>query len=323
MAANANTYQEVDAVGNREDLSDFIYNIDPDETPFMTNIGTPRKVKATKHEWQVDALAAASDTNAKVQGDEYTVEAVTPTTRVGNFTQISHKNFSISGTQEAVESAGRNSEIAYQRVKKGKEMKRDIEKQMLSNKASVAPAGATAGQSAGFESWLETNVSRGATGANGGFNTGTGVVDAPTAGTNRTVTEALLKTVLQSCFENGGKPTTAYMNAALKGAFSTFTGIADIRKDAPGKAQATIIGAADVYVSDFGMITMVPHAYGTRANSVLLVDHNYVAKGVLRPMFEQELAVTGDAEKRAMNEEYTLIVDNEAAHGIIADVTAT
>lgn len=322
MAANASTFQEVDAVGNREDLADVIYNIDPHETPFMSNIGTAT-VSATKHEWQKDTLAAAVDTNAKVQGDEYTLEATSPTERIGNFTQISHKNFSISATQQAVSKAGRNSEIAYQRIKRGKELKRDVEKQMLSNKASVAPASAVAGQSAGIESWLETNVDRGATGANGGYNSGTGVVDAPTDGTNRTFTEALLKTVQESTFSSGGSPTMLFLPPALKREFSTFTGIADIRKEAPGQRQATLIGAADVYVGDFGTLTAMPHPYGMRANSALLIDPTRVRKGVLRRMGEERLSKTADAEKFAMNEEYTLIVDNEAAHGIVADVQAT
>lgn len=319
MAALASTQQEVDAVGNREDLADTIYNIDPHETPFTSNIGTAN-VSATKHEWQKDTLAAAADDNAKVQGDEYTLVAVTPTARVGNFTQISHKNFAISGTQEAVTSAGRASDIAYQRIKKGKELKRDIEKQMLSNKASVAPADAVAGQSAGFESWLETNVSRGGTGANGGFNSGSGLVDAPTDGTGRTYTEALLKDVQQSTFSSGGSPTMLFMPGPLKAEFSSFAGIADIRKDAPGQRQAVLIGAADVYVGDFGTLTAMPHPYGVRATSALLVDPTRVRKGVLRPMGEEPLAKTADAEKFAINEEYTLIVDTEAAHGIVADV---
>lgn len=317
MAVPTNTFKTFESIGNREDLSDIISNIDPTITPFTSNIGT-KPVKATKHEWQLDNLTAASDANAKLEGDDAAAAAITPTVRVGNFTQISDKVFQISGTEETIDKAGRKSEVAYQRVKNGVEIRRDVEKQMLSNKASVAGAAGTARQSAGLESWLTTNVDRGATGANGGFQAGTGLVTAPTDGTLRAFTEAQLQAVQLAAFNAGGRPTALYMGGALKQKFSAFAGIAAIRNQANDSA-ATIVGAADVYIGDFGTLTAVPHPYGVRARSAILVDHTKVHKGVLRGMFDQTLAKTGDSEKHQMIEEYTLIVDNEAACGIVAD----
>lgn len=320
MAQPANTFDTYDSIGNREDLADVIYRIDPEEIPFTSNIGSAT-ARAKKHEWQTQKLIGAVDTNANIEGDDATNEAVLPTVRVGNFTQISDKVTQLSGTIEAVDRAGRAGEMAYQSVLKGLELRRDIEKQMLSLKPSVVGSSSVAAESGGFGAWLTTNTSRGATGTNGGYNSGTGVVDAPGAGTDRPFTEALLKEVMLSCFNNGGRPTMCMLGGDLKQTFSTFSGIAETRRTTTQDMQTTIIGGADVYVSDFGNLTAVPHPYGMPAKNVYLIDPRMAAKAALRPMFSHELAKTGDSERRQVIEEYTLKVNNEAAHGVIADVT--
>src|SRR3990172_8041912 len=137
MTVPTATFQVFTAIGNREDLENLIYNISPTETPFMSMAGRGN-AKAVFHEWQTDALTAAVATNAAIEGDDATNITVTPTIRVGNYAQIAQKAFGISGTQEAVDHAGRNSEIAYQLVKFGKTLKRDMESQLTQNKASNA-----------------------------------------------------------------------------------------------------------------------------------------------------------------------------------------
>lgn len=317
MALPTNTATTYSNVGIREDLSDVIYRVAPEETPFTSNIGRA-KATATFHEWQTEDLAAASDANAVLEGDDATLDAANVPSRIGNRTQISDKTAVVSGTNDAVNKAGRKTEMARQVMLKGMELARDIEKQMLSNKASNAGAAGTPRVSAGMESWIVTNADRGATGSGGGFDSGT--VDAPTDGTLRQFTEDQLKSAHAKAFASGGKPNQLYMDGPLKQRFSAFTGIAQQRKDNAGRSQATIIGAADVYVGDFGTLTAIPHPYGMRNRTVLGIDPRRVKKAILRPMRNWELAKSGDTEKRQMLEEYTLQCDNEKAHFVVADV---
>ena len=319
MAQLANTYDTFDIKGAREDLANIISNISRDETPFLSNIGK-RKVKATKTEWQVDTLAAGSTSNAFVQGDTYGFTDPTPTVRVGNFTQISRKDIRVSGTLEAIDKAGRDSEMSYQTAKKGKELKKDQEAICFANQASLAGSSSVAPLSGGLPTWLTSNVSRGTGGANGGYNTGTGLTVAATDGTARAFTEAQVKAVMQSAFTNGGKPSMIYLSPAQKVAFSAFTGIALNRRDVTKDEQLTLIGAADVYVSDFGKLTTMP-CLQNRTRDAFFVDPEFAHLGVLRPYEVVNVAKTGDAENKIMQVEYTLIVDNEAAHGVVADLS--
>jgi len=316
MTVPSNTQQTYATVGNREDLENKIYKIAANKTPFTSNIGK-EKASSTYHEWQTFSLRSPSGDNKQVQGDTTAATAVKTTTRVGNRSQIFKEMGSVSGTQEAMDHAGVASELAWQKVQKGEELATDIEARMLGNYASVVGDASTAAESAGALAWLSSNVSRGAGGSSGGFNAG--IVAAATPGTQRAFSEALLKTVLASAFNNGARPSQAYMSATQKQQFSAFTGIADIRKDA-GNVQATIVGAADVYVSDFGSISPVPVQYGL-TRDVLLIDPEYWAVGTLRPMKDEMLAKVGDAMPFQIIAENTLVCRNEKASAVIADLT--
>ena len=307
------------AVGMREDLSDVIYNISPTDTPFMSTIGKT-KATAVYHEWQTDSLAAAA-TNAAVEGADATEATLTATTRVGNRTQISQKTVGITGTLEAVDKAGRKSEKAYQLAKASSEIKRDMEFALLNNTVqSNGSAGSTARVLGGLQTWLATNGDFGTSGSAGA--TGT---TARTNGTNRTFEESLLKTVVKEVFESGGSPKVLMVTPAHKQTVSAFAGIAAQRYMAPSDAPTTIIGAADVYLSDFGSMSVVPNRFmlsGNSANEVAFVlDPEYAAVAYLRPFFTNDLANTGDSAKTQLLVEYTLEVKNEAAHGIIADLS--
>lgn len=318
MALPTNTATTYANVGIREDLSDTIYRVAPEETPFTNNIGTA-KATNTYHEWQTENLASAVDTNANLEGDDANLDAANVPSRVGNRTQIADKTAVVSGTNDAVNKAGRATEMARQIMLKGMELARDIEKQMLSNKASDAGAAGTARVSAGMESWIVTNASRGVGGSGGGFSGGT--VAAPTDGTTRAFTETILKAAQLSAFNAGGKPTQLYMGGNQKQVFSGFAGVATKYIDSQQNAQATIIGGSDVYVGDFGRLTAIAHAYGMRSVTVLGIDPRRVRKALLRPMRNWELSKTGDTEKRQLLEEYCLQVDNEAAHFVCADLS--
>lgn len=320
MAAPTNTATSLSQIGNREDLTDILTRVAPEATPFTSNIGQGQKAEAVYHEYQTETLAAADGDNSQLEGDDTSTYEENVTARVGNHTQIFKKAFVISGTQEAVKKAGRKSEINRHRVIKSIEIKRDLEAACLGNRASRAQSGSNARRLGGTPAWLTSNVSRGSGGSNGGFSAG--VVSAATNGTQRTLTEAQLKTVMQSIFNNSGeaKKRDMYMAASHKQVFSTFSGISDIRSEVKGKSMATIYGAADMYMSDFGMLAAIPVAYGL-TRDLLIADNDFLGISTLRGITEEKLAKTGDNEKRHIIMEKTLEVRNEKALGVIADLT--
>jgi len=322
MAIVANTYTRYDAKGIREDLANAIYNISPEDTPFISNIGK-EKASGTFFEWQTDSLAAASTANAVVEGDDVTsFTAATPTERVGNYTQISRKDVVISGTLEVLDKAGRKSELAYQLAKKGAELRRDMEAILLYNQAAAAGSTSVARRTAGLPAFLRTNTNFYTTdGANPTVSNGV-VNAARTDGTQRSFTETILKDVIQKAWTAGGKPKMLMVGPVNKVRASGFTGIAEHRVNVKGNAPTTIIGAADIYVSDFGNLEIVPNRF-QRERDAFLIDPEYVAMATLRPINQVPLAKTGDAEKRMLIVEYGLKVKTEAAHGIAADLTTT
>jgi hypothetical protein len=312
------TYQTYTAIGQREDLSDIIYNISPTDTPLMSSIGKT-KATAVYHEWQVDSLAAASLTNKAVEGADATSATMGVTTRAGNRTQIFQKTVQIAGTLEAVDKAGRKSEKAYQLAKASSEVKRDMELTLLSNQLAAAGDSSTARTLGGLQAWLATNGDFGTSGVAGASGT-----TARTEGTDRTFTETILKTVVKEVYTAGGNPKVLMVNPAHKQTVSAFAGIAAQRYMAPSNEATTIIGAADVYLSDFGTMAVVPNRFMNATNAcdetAFVIDPDMLAIAYLRPFSTNELAKTGDSEKTQLICEATLEVKNEAAHGIIADL---
>lgn len=311
------------AIGQREDLSNTIFNIAPTETPVVSSIGKT-KATATYHEWQTDDLAAASAAGL-IEGADATGASDTPTTRVGNRTQIQGKTVHISGTLDAVDKAGRKTETAYQLAKAGQELKRDMEKTILGN---VAQSNGTAGSAArllgSIQTWLKSNFVTMTDGVAPTTNDGT---NTRTEGaTASAFTEQKLKDCVKSVFENGGTPTLLVVPPTQKQVVSTFAGIAAQRYEAPKNAATTIIGAADVYLSDFGTLSVVPDRFMTAdggtggGEQALLLDPTMASVATLRPFESNLLAKSGDSEKHQMLVEYTLQVSNEKAHGIVADL---
>lgn len=322
MAKITNTFVTADAVGNREELSDVVSRITPEDTPIYSMIGK-EKAKSTHPEWEVDDLAAPGE-NAQAEGDEFDFDEITPPDRVGNYTQIFRKSWAISQTQEAVDNAGRLEKIKKQKLKKGIEVRKDIEYAILDNTASKATDARKFGSLA---SWYETNVSRGATGANGGYNSGTGLTEAATAGDQRAFTKTLLDGVMQQVYQSGGRTRFAVVSPYVKSVFTTFmsdTNVAQFRYAASG-GKNTIIATADVYEGDFGKVMIVPNrvqaATAEMASNVHLLDPSLLAMKMLRKIQNvKNLAKTGDAEKGVIIGEGTLAVKNEQGLGVIADV---
>ena len=323
MAAITNTYTRFDAKGVREDLSNVIYQISPEETPFMSNVGR-ENVKNTYYEWQVDELAAAVTTNAQIEGDDITsFTAATATTRLGNYTQISRKDVIISGTLESVDKAGRRSELTYQMAKKSAELKRDMEATILANQAAAAGSTSSARATGALLAFLKTNTNKGTGGGDPSYTTTpTAARTDATAGALRSFSETLLKDVIQKVWTEGGSPSMVMAGPVNKQNLSKMAGIAAQRFNAAGAKPSTIIGAADIYVSDFGNVTIVPNRF-QRERDVFVLDPQYASVAYLRPFQTVELAKTGDAEKRMLLVEWGLKVNAEKAHGVIADLNST
>ena len=315
MAIVTNTFQTFTAIGNREDLSDIIYNISPTETPFISSIGK-EKATGVLHEWQNDQLRAAA-ANAQVEGDEIAFTAVVPTTRVNNRTQISRTSVIVSGTQDTVNSAGRNNELAYQISKSSKELKRDMEVVLTANQSAAVGGAAAARTSSGLTSWIQANTSVGTNGANGAV----GGVDTPgvlrTDGTQRAFTEAQLKDVVKQCWDSGGDPSMIMLGSFNKQKLSGFTGGSTKMSQATDK---TLVAAIDIYESDFGSMTVVPNRF-SRSRDCFVIQPDMWAVAYLRDFQMLDLAKTGDAQKKAMLAEYTLVSKNEAASGAVFDLT--
>ncbi|BCL70520.1 MULTISPECIES: DUF5309 domain-containing protein [Vibrio] len=322
MAKLANTFVSSDAVGNREELSDVVSRITPEDTPIYSMI-KKEKAKSTHPEWEIDELAAPGE-NFHPEGDEFDFDRIDTPARVGNYTQIFRKSWAVSRTQNSVDNAGNAEKIKYQKLKKGIEIRKDIEYALLDNKGSVATDPRKMGA---LTSWYETNVDRGALGANGGFNAATGLTEPATAGTQRAFSKALLDTTMQQVYHSGGTTKFAVCSPYVKSVFTTFMSdpnVAQFRYATTG-GKNTIIATADVYEGDFGKVMIVPNrvqsANAAMASNVHLLNPSLLSVKMLDKIKNvPNLAKTGDAEKGVVLGEGTLCVKNEKGLGVIADV---
>lgn len=305
MAAPSGTFLTTAATGNREDLTDTIYRISPTQTPTL-NMASKSKATNTLHEWQTQDLAAAAD-NAQAEGDNASAKTVTPTVRLNNRTQISTKTVIVSGTQQAMNPAGRKDELAYQLALASAEIKRDMELGLTQNDVlATSPR-----KSRGLRGWVVDNVNNnGGTLASYTGNTGY------TAGTQRAFTEAQVKDVLQKCYTAGGEPDMLMLSPSAKQTFSGFTGNAT-RFDK--SEDAKLYASVDYYVSDFGTLQAVPNRF-MAARDVFLLQSDKLAIAYLRPFQTVELAKTGDAEQREIIVEYTMECRAPKAHGAVYDI---
>lgn len=323
MPQPTETFDSYDAVGNREDLQDKIYMVSPEKTPVVSSI---RRYDVTQrlHEWQRDTLATPNKDNAVIEGDDRSGSALSPTQRVANTVQLFDKTVIVSTTQEKTKSAGRSSEMKYQISKAMVELKRDVEAMTLSDNVAVQGNSTTARKSAGLGALVFTNVSHGGAGATPAHNSGLATT-AQTAGTNRAFTETLLKGVLQSIFTNSGEfATLISLTPSHKGIFSGFAGIAVNRYQVPKGQQGVIVGGADVYMSDFGELTVVPNYVQATANpnTAFVLTPEMAGIGYLGGYKSEPLAKTGHTTKELVSVEATLVVTAERSHGKVANLTA-
>ena len=317
MTIVANTFTTFDAKGIREDLSNVITRISPEETPYMSNIGR-ESVSNSLYEWQTDALAAAA-ANKQLEGDDVTsFDAVTATVRMQNYAQISRKTIVLSATEETVNKAGRKSELAYQIAKRGAELKRDQEYTLLNGAVAAAGNTTTARGTASLGAFVKTNVDMQTNGANPSYTTLPN--SARTDGNVRTFTETILKNVIQQVWTAGGTPKMLMTGPVNKQRVSGFSGIASSRFNIDGGAKpATLVGAVDIYVSDFGNVQVIANRF-QRERDAWVIDPDMAKMTTLRPYQQVELAKTGDAEKRMLIVEWGHKVLAENAMGLAADL---
>jgi hypothetical protein len=317
MAIVTNTFTTFDAKGIREDLSNIITNIAPEETPYLSNIGR-ESISNSLFEFQSDTLAAAA-ANKQIEGDDVaSFDAVTATVRLQNYAQISRKTIILSATEEVVNKAGRRSELAYQIAKRSAELKRDQEFTMLNGAVAAAGSTSVARGTASLGAWVKTNVDMQTNGTNPSYTTLPN--SARTDGTVRTFTETILKNVIQQVWAAGGTPKMLMVGPINKQRVSGFSGIASSRFNIDGGAKpATLVGAVDLYVSDFGNVATVANRF-QRERDAWVLDPEYAKMVVLRPYQQVELAKTGDAEKRMLLVEWGHKVLAENAHGLAADL---
>ena len=316
MATPTNAVSTITAIGNREDLSNIIYDISPTQTPFLSGI-SHGPATATNHEWQTDTIGNAAP-NAQIEGADSAATAAIPSVRLGNNTQISTKTPMVTRSQRTVVSAGRGDELDYQIMKDAKLLKNDMETALLANKIKVTGSASVARELAGIESWLSTNTNLGA----GAGVAGSGGTVARIAGTPRAFDEAFLKSVLASCWDNGGDPDTIMVGSTIKQAMSGIVngGSAGAAQRVVDGNAATVHTAIDIYVSDFGSLAVVPNRFQVQ-DSMLVLQMDMFAMASLTEFEETPLAKAGDSDKVMIVSEYTLESRNEAASGIIADLT--
>lgn len=321
MTAPTGTFQRFTAIGLREELEDVIYEISPVDTPFMSNIQR-KKTGSTFHEWQTDVLDSASATNAQIEGNDNDTNTATPTVRLGNYCQISVKVPRVSGTLRASNAAGRRDEFSYQIAKRGRELKRDIESALCGTQAASAGGSATARALAGIASWLwDNNVENGASATTPTVTSGAPTT-APTSGTALTFTETMLKSAIKQCWDDGGNPNVVMVGSFNKQLASAFAGIATQYRDNQQTGPATIIGSADVYVSDFGQHQIVANRF-MPTNQVYVLDLEYWSVAYLRPIQSEALAKTGDSDRMQMLAEYTLVAENPSSSAKVYAVTTS
>lgn len=318
------TYGVGTAGGLREDLSDLIFDLFPEDTYALTNFDR-EEASATYTEWLGQSLAAPA-ANIQVEGDDATFASLTPPSRYGSYLQISSKTFLVSDSLEKVNKAGRRSEVARGAVVKMREMKRDMETRILQNGISTAGGAATGRSTAGIEAWIggptadpgstTANAVRATTTANTTttppITSGTATT-APTDGTTTgALTAAVLNQALMGAWAAGGNTSLILVGPTQKAAIDAFTGVATRFVDVDRNKQASIVNAANVYVSDYGTHTVVLSRY-MRSSVVLCLDPDFWAVRYLRMPMKRELAKTGDGTKYQIITEFALVARNWAS----------
>ena len=309
------TFKTSDQVGEREDLSDVISRIDPDETPIFSN-AKKEQIKAVTHEWLVQDLAAAANDNYVAEGADYSYVNPTAVTRLGNVAQISVQAASVSGTLDAVDKAGRDRETAYVKIIKGVEQRRDIEKALCKVEAKSASDPRKAGKLASYMT-NQSVVSPSTTATGDGSNV------SDLAGTNAALSLAKIDTAMKAAYIDGGQPDMMVVSPTNKVVFSDLNSGSAVTNQLhmTSPRDATIIGSVAFYLTDFGMLNVTIDRFN-EDDRIFLLDSDYYSIGHLpgRMFSVSDVAPTGDSTKFAIVSEWTLIMKAPKAHAWVADL---
>lgn len=318
----------------REDVMNKIWDISKIPLPFTDMIGSGSSKNEYK-EWTTDELAAPDTTNAVIDGSDASGNDTATGARVGNHHQISDKVVRVSYRADASDTIGRAKELSYQLMRRQQELRRDVEAIAMLNQASVADDGnAIAGKVGGLPSWITTSHTNGTA---GGYNSGTGLTVARTPGARVALTEAVVRDTVQSVYEQGGDPTKMMSIPSIVRKFSEYlftssARVASLMSDqGKSKEKAAALGSVNVFVTDFGTLTMIPNRLqqmyldsgGDDAADVFILDPEYLSMCYLQGYRTETLAKTGLAENRQMSVDWSLIVNTEKAHGLIGDIDPT
>lgn len=321
MTQFTNTWDEYEVVGAREDLADAIFNVDPQDTPLLSNASRGPKPKAIFTEWQTDGFASPDTGNKHITGDDISAyEQASATSRIGNYLQISRKTLAVGETLREIDLAGRDDELAYQLMKRSIELRIDVESIALENQACVAGDSTTPREAGSLLAFIKTNVN---------YNTSDGAnpsyTDKPddvrTDGTLRDWTETIMEDVMEAAYNSGANPSLLMVPPNLKRGTSAFTGLAQHRVNVSDASPTMFIGAIDVLVTDFGNLYVTPNRrMRSPGREALFLDPEYYEFRWLRAFRDYVMAKTGDAEKRLIVCEWTLAVKNEKALALAADL---
>lgn len=330
-----------------EDVMQKIFNISKIPLPFTDLVGVGEPADNSYTEWTQDSQAAVDTTNAVVDGADASGNNAAGGARVGNHCQISDKLVEVTERAQASDTVGRANELMYQLAMRQHDLMRDCEAIFLLPQASVADNGdAVAGKLGGFPAWLETNALRGTGGSDGGFNTSTKVVDAPTAGQSRAfLTDTHLKELVEDVYLSNGNVTALMSVPQLIRRLNAFilanpttvaiaTPTANVEGASPAKIEQTAQGYVSILVTDFGTtLRLIPNRLQQTYNSgdssavavcdVLLIDPEMVEIAELIGIHAEPLAKLGLADRRMLSRDYTLRVGDEKAHGVVSDILPT
>lgn len=314
--ATATTTTVSNTSGLAEDFEDIIFDVSPTDTPMLT-MAKRKKATARYHQWQTDSLAAASSNKAE-EGADASYSTAAGTTTLGNYCQISTKTVDISRTLDIVNKYGRKSEVALQLMKRGKELKRDMEFTICRNQASTnATARATAGWECMQSNVVAANSGQTADYSVRGFSAASWT--APEDGSAVTFIEADLVSALGLAWEDGGDPSVIMMSKKNKNLFNSFAGIATKYNEIKGTNQAVVSGAADMYVSSYGNHAVKLNRY-MRDTAVFCIDPEYISVAYLDGIKKTQMAKTGDSERWLLTTEYCLVADSQVAHAVVGGV---
>jgi len=340
MAAANQDHTNLDAVtyggSVREDVMDKIWDVSRIPLPLTDMIGTGTHTNR-RVEFMTDDLGDPLTDNAHIDGVDVDQNDAALGTRVGKYTQTALREVQISHLAQAANSIGSQGKMSYQIMQNQRRLKRDIEAQMRTNQSSVAGDGTTtAGISAGLGAWIETNTIFGTGGSAGGFNTTTGVIDAPTVGTALPLTEEGLRDMVQAVYEAGGDADKGLICMARPAVirklseylFTTNARIATMTNDnASGTSAMTAYGSANVFVTDFGVLTLVPNRLqpveAADTSALFILDPSHLRLSFMRGMRVEPLAKTGLSEKRLMSCDYSLLALNEKTQACIHAIDET